>query len=115
MIKLQGRSRIMAKDEDILVLRHDTIYVDGAPVAGPETERHIKANVQPLNGRDLLLVPEGDRFKEQYYLFTHDVLSRTTDRVYRDGVNFEIQSIEQWGSFFRIRIMRIDVGVHATP
>lgn len=105
----------MNRDEELQVFHHETIYVDGSPVQRPSKARFIKANVQPLNGRELLLVPEGDRFKEQYWVYTQDLCSMTTDRVARQGVNFEIQSIDKWGSFFRMRIMRIDVGPEATP
>ena len=113
MIKLQGQSQIILKDEVLDVFREGCItYVDGKPVKGELFKDKFRGNVQPMNGRDLLLVPEGDRFKEQYWIFTTYPLL-VNDRVVRCSVNFQTQTVETWGSYFRARIMRIDVGPYS--
>lgn len=106
----------MSGDERLKVFRaREVTYKEGKP------EKHFTfsffaiGNVQPLIGKDLLLVPEGDRDKEQYEFFClncepcEDTL-QLSDRVVRGGVNFEVQSVEPWGSYCIARIMRIDVG-----
>jgi hypothetical protein len=115
VIKLQQHSRIIRElDELLSIVREGPVkYVDGKPVKGEPTTFEIKANVQPLNGRELLIVPEGDRFKDQLYLYTSERLL-VNDRVYRKGFSYQVQVIEEWGSFRRARVMRIDVGSNAS-
>lgn len=118
MIKLQGPSTIINGDENLAVSRvGQTIYPEGKPVQVGNLKFNITCTVQPLNGRDLLLVPEGDRFKEQYYLFANGLqkVLEISDRVIRQSVNYEVQSLENWGSYQRARIVRIDAGPNATP
>lgn len=118
MIQLQDRSQILDNDETLQLVRVKTEYIDGKPYQQEVANFTFRCNIQPLNGRDLLIVPEGDRFKEQYWLYipanSHGVL-HNTDRVVRCGINYEVQESEAWGSYSRARIMRIDVGPEATP
>lgn len=128
--KLQGKSRIMNCDEELrrLVFK-EPVYVDGKSVTELESKFCFKANVQPLNGRDLLLVPEHQRFIEQYWCFvpspktTYDGSEQrffrnkgvTGEVIERNGINYQVQDIEYWGSYERARIMRVDVGYYANP
>jgi hypothetical protein len=120
MIGLQGPSQIINNDERLEILRYDTAeirWVDGLPVRGPETRLWVECNIQPLNARDLLIVPEGDRHKEQYNLWTQKCdPSRVlvNDTVIRDGKYFQVQGTENWGSYTKARIMLIDAGPRAT-
>jgi hypothetical protein len=116
MIGLQGPSQIINYDETIPVVRYgETIYLEGKPIQRKLKDFFITCNVQPVDGRDLLLVPEGDRFKEQYWLYTNNlqVPLRDNDRIVRNGINFQTQNVENWGSYQKCRIMRIDVGPYA--
>lgn len=118
MIKLQGPSQIITKDETVKVFTvAKQTLVDGKYVEKAVDSYDLTCNVQPVNGRDLLLVPEGDRFKEQYYVFTNELTRplAVNYTIQREGVNFQVQSVEQWGSFQRARIMRIDIGPNKTP
>lgn len=136
MIKLYGKSQILTKDETLSVYREGTnipgnvVYVDGKPIKRNGISFMVGGTIQPLNGRDLLLVPEGDRFKEQYWLFVTSYFFKTdlglevqdkptsllvNDQITRLEVNFQVQEIEDWGSYCKARIMRIDVGPNATP
>lgn len=110
MIQLQAPSQMIANDENLQVLRTAKVaYVDGKPNPGNIEKLNIKCTVQPLSGKDLLIVPEGDRFKEQYWLWTTcEVLDN--DQVVRCGKNYQVQTVQIWGSFRQVRIMRIDVG-----
>ena len=115
MIKLKTPSRIITRDEVLSVIREGCVkFIDGKPVKSDIRNFTIKANVQPLNGRELLIVPENDRFKEQYWVFTQDLIL-VNDRIQRNGVNYQVQEPEAWGSYIRARIMRVDVGPNATP
>jgi hypothetical protein len=130
VIKLFGPSQILRKDETLDVYREGpTTYADGKPVKHAQIRFQVVANVQPVNGRDLLLVPEHDRFKEQLWLYLDNkqfVVDeglevqgpsrlKVNDRVARLSENYQVQSVENWGTYSRARAMRIDVGPERTP
>ena len=129
-IKLFGKSQILKKDECLTVYREGTNipvnvdYIDGKPIKRNTITFYIKANVQPLTDRELLLVPEGDRFREQYYIFVENKvviteegleiqaenLVKDNDQIIRLGHYFQAQGTANWGSYTRARIMKVDVG-----
>lgn len=116
MIKLQAPSQIITKDETLTVRRDGpTRYVDGKPVHVDGLEFPIECNVQPVNGFDLMMVPEGDRLKEQYWLWTPTPLRLLKDKVKRNGDWFQVQQIRPWGSYNQARIVKVDVGPDAAP
>jgi hypothetical protein len=112
---LQGPSEIMRTDTTVTVVRDGAVqYVDGKPVVARQTQFTVYGSIQPLVGRDLLLVPEGDRYREQYWIWTPNDL-RINDRVIYCGANYQVQTVQSWRSYNQVRIMRIDVGRNATP
>lgn len=133
-IKLFGQSQILKQDENLVIYREGTnipenvVYVDGKPIKRNTITFSIIANVQPLGSKDLLLVPEGDRYREQFWLYaenqkiitdegieiTTEPLIRDQDQIIRQGIYFQAQGIENWGSYVRARIMRVDVGPKAS-
>lgn len=120
--KLQGKSRIMTNDETLVRLNFaDDEYVDGKLQKRLASEEPFKGNVQPMTGRDLLLVPEHERFKEQYWCFVPKKVcgkwffEKTGDVIKRDCIAFQVQTVESWGSYQKVRIMRVDVGEYANP
>lgn len=120
MYPLSGPSQIINGEgmETLTVTRDGApTYTDGKPVYPTPTTFDVVCNVQPVSGRDLLLVPEGDRFKEQYYIWSeqNEMPVEVNDRITREGVNFQVQSPEMWGSYKRVRIMRMDTGPERTP
>lgn len=122
MYSLQGTPRIIRNDELLSVVREGAIvYVDGVPVKNEECKFQVRANVQPLGGKELLLVPEGDRFKEQYLVWAMNTnpphaIVKVNDRILRLGDWFQVQQVENWGSYVKARMMSIDVGPHrGTP
>lgn len=122
MIQLYGPSRIISKDEVLEVFRDSSVrLVAGKPVKGPPQSFKLQCNVQPMNGYELNLVPEGDRHTENLWLYTNELSTplKSNDRVSRGGVNYQVQAVETWGhapnGYQRCRIMRIDVGPEKTP
>lgn len=128
--KLQGPSTIITGDETLAVFREGTsigekvVYVGGKPVKRDTMEFQMTCNVQPLSGRDLLLVEELDRTKEQYWVFSNNqqIPLQVNDRVVRKDlqtnnsrISYQVQSVENWGSYQKSRIMRIDTGPYASP
>lgn len=116
MTQLQGQSQLIGSSQQLACFAPGCVqYVDGKPVRMPDVERFVRANVQPLSGRELLLVPEGDRHKEQYWAFVQlpDVL-KVQDRIIFRNVSFQVQASEFWDSYTKARMVRIDVGPNAS-
>lgn len=115
MYKMKGKSSIITRDESLTIFREtNPAYEDGVAVNQPSTQLSVKCNVQPLSGRELQLVPEGDRFREQYWVWAYpETAIRTGDRIERKGKKFEVQSAESWGSYVRARMALIDAGKYA--
>lgn len=114
---LLGKTQLINCDgEPVTVARNQAcaVYVDGKLTTPPEFTFTATGSVQPLGGRDLLLVPEGDRYKEQLWFFTASKL-KMKDRVTRCGINYQVQAVEDWTAYVRARLMRIDLGPFATP
>jgi hypothetical protein len=114
MWPLFGRSRIMDRDERLPILREgEVIYVDGKPVKRDPIRFEAPANVQPLTGKQLLLVPEGDRLKEQFMLYaplaSGVMRLRLADKVWRNGAVFILHECKDWGSYTEARMVRQDV------
>lgn len=128
MIKLQGPSYIIDFDETLEVIREgtnipeDVQYIDGKIVAVEPTCFKVTCNVQPIMGRDLLQVPEMDRTAENYWLFTNneECPIQVNDRVLRKDletsrtlISYQVQTVQNWGSFQQVRMTRMDIGPNA--
>lgn len=116
MISLKGYSQIMRGDEVIEVIRHDSYtFENGRLIESGPHEFEVKANVQTVSGQELLLVPEGDRYKEQFFLFIQkpSPFLKMNDEVKRHKKNYQVQDLEEWGSFQKVRIMNVDVSDEA--
>lgn len=112
MYALQGRSQIINHDETLSVSRNGpVVFIDGLAVSKKIEEFPVVCNVQPVDAKDLLLVPEGDRTKEQFWMYYESTVSlQLRDVVTRTGKKYQVQAISQWGSYERTRIMLIDIG-----
>lgn len=115
MIRLFGKSRIINKDETLKVVREGrVVFKEGLPYRpDDEISAMIRCNVQPFGGKDLLIVPEADRLKEWFWLWTEntkDWKMQVNDRVIRNDIQYQVQSVEDWGTFTQNKIVRIDVG-----
>lgn len=113
MIKLQGKSQIITKDETVKVVRSVTEYNGPIAFTRTESETLIQANVQPLGGKELMLVPEGDRFLENFWLWTEHQM-QANDTVHWNGKKLQVQAVKPWGSYTQSRMVKIDVGPAAT-
>lgn len=114
MWKLSGRSRIMDRDEVLPVLREgEVVYKDGKPHKRAPLRFDAPANVQPLTGKQLFVVPEGDRLKEQFMVYAPmwpDIPKiHTADKVLRNGGLFIVHEAKDWGSYVEARMVRQDV------
>lgn len=119
MFKMQGKSRIMLNDEELVVRRQDAklgdyvVVVDGKRVKRGHAEFAVRCNVQPVSGKDLLQVPEGDRFDEAMWFYVDDTQTplAPNDLICRpDDGWYQVQTCEGWGSYTRAMGQLVDAG-----
>lgn len=87
-------------------------HVAGRFVPGTGTDFSAGGNIQPLNGRELLQLPEGDRKREAKKIYTAFALQNKDIVTRTSGVKYEVQAIEDWTAFnqphYKARLMRIE-------
>ncbi|MEW5804288.1 MAG: hypothetical protein AB1847_19505, partial [bacterium] len=87
--------------EKILVTRKiPGSYVNGHFVEGKDRYYTVKADIQPLSGKEILQLAEADRIRESLKIFTTFELE-FGDTVKRGQKNYEIQKI---ADFFFSRV-----------
>lgn len=88
--------QIIKQGARVKVVRYGEVkYQDGFPKRGKLGYFIAVASVQPVTGRELLQVPEGDRNREHIYLFTKDDI-RKDDTIIYCGREFEVQVVDDW-------------------
>ena len=78
-------------------------YVDGIYQPGAVSEFQIRISMQPLNGKELLQLPETQRTKRLMKGYTASYLhtaetspSQKADRLLYNDTIFEVQAVERW-------------------
>lgn len=117
MWQFRRPSRIMTGDETLLLVRDGAVqYVNGLPEpASIQDPIPILCNVQPLGDKDLMLLPEGERTEEQFWLYVppgQSVVPEVNDKIIRPPALYQIQAVRDWETFQKVRIKRIDTGVY---
>lgn len=124
---LDGPVELMDCDETFLVVRQgrqvdtDVAYVDGiATAAHAPITFGIAGTIQPMNGKDLLLVPEAYREREtlwlwatQYEFNAGSFAIDNEDIVLFSGKAYQVQAVENWASYSRCMLVAIDQGAYA--
>jgi hypothetical protein len=90
-------------------------YVDGVWEPGPIKTIEMRMSMQPLNGEEMLRIPEGQRNKEmrkvysERRLFAQGELSLGRADIIKEGDNYwEVQRVEDWHRFFRAEVVKIE-------
>lgn len=83
--------------------RAATTYTNGKAVLGAESDVVLDGSLQPMNSRDVLLLPEGQRTRENLKLYTDTQLfpaeketGRPADRLTIGSSVYEVTGIEMW-------------------
>lgn len=90
-------------------------YVDGVFVPASTSSTSVLAMVAPLDGRELLRLPEGLRSKELKQVFTIAALrvsaaEERPDVVSIDGDSWQVERVERWaelGNFYRSIVSKV--------
>jgi hypothetical protein len=87
-------------------------YVSGRFVPGAPTVTTAAGNVQPLSGKELLLLPEGERQRQVVKIYTGFALESGDIVTRADGIQYDVQAVENWTAFaqphFKARLTRIE-------
>jgi hypothetical protein len=78
-------------------------YVKGRYIPGVQETLTLSGSLQPLNAKELKLVPEGDRLKQYYKLYSDQPLFTVkpsslaaADVVTLNGETYKVYSVESW-------------------
>lgn len=105
------------KEETLAVKRQTNFGVfdsDGFAQLPVFTDLTSIGSAQPLSGFEILQVPEADRTRQILNWFSEIGLQHK-DLVVRGGVDFEVQTVEDWTvpgvcvSYFKHRLVKVDV------
>jgi len=70
-------------------------YVNGHFVPGAESSSSIEASVQPLTGSEILQLPEADRKKEVWKVFSESEIL-ANDTITKSSKNYEVRSVRDF-------------------
>jgi len=83
--------------------RAATTYVNGKAVAGAESDVVVNGSLQPMNAREVMLLPEGQRTRENLKIYTDTVLNpaeketgKPADRLTIGSYVYEVTGMENW-------------------
>lgn len=127
MWKLDGPVELLDGDERLTVLRQGSVLGTDVTYQGgillpmhPPSSYTVIATVQPMSGKDLLLVPEGFRDKESLWMWSRNDDSAmdsptvdVADIVVRNGAQYQVQTAENWGSYNKAMLIACDVGPYS--
>jgi len=93
--------------------------INGFLRPGSSTRFAIKGSLQPLSGKEMLMLPEGDRNKEILNLFTESRLNPSLEQGQRLGDHvlvrnecYIVRSVEPWlyhgMDHFKCRVERVN-------
>lgn len=85
----------------------------GQRIKGSTTNFNAKGSIQPIVGRELLSVPEGDRNRENSKIYTRfqlivgDIVTKTSTQA-----RYQVRDVRDWSQYafahYRARIVLID-------
>ncbi len=70
-------------------------YVNGHYVEGAGASSSIEANVQPLTGNEVLQLPEADRYRESWKVFSSSEI-RVDDVITRSGKTYVVGPVKDY-------------------
>jgi len=95
---------VLCFSNELTVIREKSGYiVKGRYQETPPQEVNIKASIQPVSGKDRMMLPEGIRSKEIIKLYTTFLLqtdnaegSTKSDVVVYNGCRYDVITVEDW-------------------
>ena len=114
-----GRSLISSLNGvDIKVTRQNVggSYVDGLWVPAPAVEVSILGSIQPLGGKDIVRIPEGDRTRQRLKVYSsdkalisRDIILKEADELCIGCDKFQVESVEYWPEFYKLIVVKMNI------
>ncbi len=113
-------SAIDACSEPVKLIRFQPSVVESGRVAKPavSSETEIFASIQPMTGKDLMLLPEGMRNSGTFKIYSDCELMSvdvpgcdTPDQILSEGVTYQVRMVDNWnsaGGYFKSVLTRMD-------
>jgi hypothetical protein len=101
----------LVKDAEIVVIRRrekGKFYRGKWVGSNRFQEWEARASFQPVSGRETLQLPEGDREKVHVKVYT-DFAVKRDDIIERKDEQYEVQVLNNWGTFTKAIARLIDV------
>ena len=118
MISL-GRSLIAAMNgKNITVRRSSTAgeYVDGVFEPEATTTVVIFGSIQPLSGKELVRLAEGDRTRQRLKVYSadrsltsRDIVLTEADVLIIDGEDFQVEVVEKWPDYYKLQVVKLNI------
>jgi len=102
---------IVNDGEDVTVSRQaEGVYINGEYVRDvSKTKTYIaRCSVQPATGDVLLHVPENERDKQHFIVFS-DFKFKKDDNIERDSKNYKMRFVKDWNVYTENLMVLIDV------
>ena len=105
---------IEAFSQDYQIRRRATgAMVEGKYTPGSPTMLPVRGSLQPLGGRELLRLPEGERSTERRIFFTTTKLfaGPVPDELLAGDETWEVEGFEDWtayGGFYRFTLAKVE-------
>lgn len=96
--------------------RNPGSYVNGKWVEGSLITPLVAfASIQPMTGREMMRIPEGDRNRERKIAYSADLLKvaeptakTKADILNVDGQDFQVESVEPWTDYWKAVIVKVN-------
>jgi len=105
---LKGSALISRGVKLLCARKKGHIFEKGRPVSSGMDKFNFVGNVQPLSGTELLRLEEGQRSREFFNIFTIFQIT-LKDLVTYNGVQYEVDQVEAWQSYYKGRMVKVDV------
>lgn len=93
--------------------------VDGSFVPGETISLQILGSVQPIQARDLVTIPEGDRVRERFRFYSlHRLLNdrvsklRKGDDIAINCEAFRVESVQHWPNYSMAIVVRVNTNAN---
>jgi len=98
--------------ETVAVKRYATTYTKGRPVKTLSSSFTARGNIQPLSGKEVLQLPEGDRTSENLWMYTATEIA-VNDEITRLGKVYEARESQNWSTqgmlqHYKVRLVKKD-------
>ncbi len=92
------QARLLTQQKATLTRYGKGEYVQGVYEQGNKSCIEIRASIQPITGHELMSMPEGERTRSHFNVFTTTKL-KNEDLINYKGKVYEVRTVEDWDEY----------------